>query len=113
MNAIVVQPKAAPAEAMQFSGNFHDAEKLIKWINGRLVVFPVPRGYEHHLRRKSELDRSNGHLLEHADPFLAVYRSGTDTSPIRVDRGTWFVMTDDEITVVTAEEFERTYEVQS
>lgn len=96
---------------MQWDGRFHSAESIARTLNGHVVLWPVPRGYEHRLRRKSEEDRSRGDILDTAPAFLVVYGLGHE--PVRVDAGQWFVIEDDKVTVLTGDEFAATYEAVS
>ncbi|OBC12164.1 hypothetical protein A5788_22260 [Gordonia sp. 852002-50816_SCH5313054-c] len=100
--------KPIEIEAMQWDGKFHSAEPIARWLNGRAVVWPVPRGYEHHRRRGTEQDRSRGDVLDTAPAFLSVY--GLGGSSVRVDAGSWFIVDNDNVSVLTREEFAATYE---
>lgn len=108
-----VTPRTRPRQAVQWDGNFHSAEAIARALNGRVIVWMVPRGYEHKLRRHNEFDRSNGHILDHAAAFLVVYRSGSDESPVRVERGWWFVWDDDDVEVLAEAEFDKAYDVSA
>ncbi|WPH57941.1 hypothetical protein SEA_RAYTHEFIREFLY_65 [Gordonia phage RayTheFireFly] len=111
--ALRVTPRTRPRQAIQWDGNFHSAEAIARALNGRVIVWMVPRGYEHKLRRHNEFDRSNGHILDHAGAFLVVYRSGSDESPVRVERGDWFVWDDDDVEVLADAEFGKAYDVRA
>lgn len=106
-----VTPRSRPRQAVQWDGRFHSAEAIARALNGRVIVWPVPQGYEHHLRRENELDRSRGDVLDHADAFLVVHRSASDSDPTRVDRGWWFVWDDDDVEVLTRKQFDQAYAV--
>lgn len=98
-------------EAMRWDGRFHSAEPIARWLNGRVVVWPVPRGYEHHLRRETEQDRSRGDVLDTAEAFLSVYGlPGSSGCWVRVDARSWFIVDDSDVTVLSDEEFAATYE---
>ncbi|QKY80056.1 hypothetical protein SEA_DOGGS_56 [Gordonia phage Doggs] len=106
-----VTPRTRPRQAVQWDGNFHSAEAIARALNGRVILWPVPRGYEHKLRRDNEFDRSNGHILDDAAAFLVVYRSDSDESPARVEARQWFVWDDDDVEVMTRKQFDQAYDV--
>lgn len=98
-------------EAMQWNGVFSSAEAIARWLNGRAVVWPVPRGYEHGLRRETEKDRSRDDTLDTAEAYLCVYGiASSNGEAVRVDAGSWFVVDDSDVTVLRRDEFATTYE---
>ncbi|AZV00780.1 hypothetical protein SEA_KIKO_58 [Gordonia phage Kiko] len=109
--AVRVTPRTRPKQAIQWDGSYHSAESITRALNGRVIVWPVPRGYEHRLRREGEWDSSRGDVLEYAAAFLAVYRSESDVTPVRADAGYWFVWDDDDVEILTVQEFDRAYSV--
>lgn len=96
---------------MGWSLPFHSGEEIARLLNGRIIVWPVPRGYDHHMRTDSERDRSRGDVLDHADAFLVVHRSATDQHPMRVPARWWFVWDDDDVEIMNPAEFDRAYAV--
>ncbi|QNJ58040.1 hypothetical protein SEA_JKSYNGBOY_66 [Gordonia phage JKSyngboy] len=109
---ITVRPHQRPLRAIRWDGNYHSAVDIARALNGRVIVWPVPSGYEHPLRRDYEQDRSTGNVLNTARPFLAVYRHGADNDPQRCDSGTWFVWDDDDVTILEGDdEFDSLYYV--
>ncbi|QBI97690.1 hypothetical protein SEA_DOGFISH_1 [Gordonia phage Dogfish] len=109
---LTVRARVRSRRAIQWNGRYHHGEHIAHVLNGRVIVWPVPCGYEHQLRREHEFDRSNGHILDTAAAYLVVYRSGADEDPQRVDRGWWFVWDDDEVQVVGPDEFPKIYFVE-
>lgn len=59
--------KPVEIEAIEFRG-WNNAREVCEWAD----AYFVGRGYEHALRRESESDRSNGHILDDAPPFLVI-----------------------------------------
>lgn len=104
-----VTPHVRPKQAIQWNGNYHSGEQIARLLNGRIIVWPVPEGYEHHMRTQGEQDRSRGDTLPDAPAFLVAHRSATDNAPVRVDRGWWFVWDDDEVEIVDPAGFGRAY----
>lgn len=109
---VTVTPIARPVQAMRWDGRYHSAEAIACALNGRVIVWPVPEGYEHHLRTEGEQDRSRGDTLDTAPAFLVVRMSGTDHAPTRVGRGWWFVWDDDHVELMDADEFDARYEYE-
>lgn len=105
MNKGVFQKKPERVRAMQFKG-WTNAVDIQRFAPGSVFV---PRGYEHHLRRENEYDRSNGHVYDDiAPPYLAVLTAGGDR---RVDEGDWVVIDSaGAIDVCTADKFKAVYE---
>lgn len=111
-SVVTVRPLSRPLRAIRWNGSYHSGVDIARALNGRVLVWPVPEGYEHALRRGGEKDRSNGNVLSGSRPFLVVYRHGADPDPQRVDAGTWFVWDDDDVTIVESDdEFDRLYTV--
>ncbi|AMS02906.1 hypothetical protein KNT97_gp70 [Gordonia phage Rofo] len=109
---ITVRPHQRPLRAIRWDGKYHSAVDIARALNGRVIVWPVPAGYEHGLRRDYELDRSTGNVLDRASAFLVVYRHGVDPDPQRCDAGTWFVWDDDDVKIFEGDdEFDRLYYV--
>ncbi|WNY14863.1 hypothetical protein SEA_MOONTOWERMANIA_69 [Gordonia phage MoontowerMania] len=109
---ITVRPHQRPLRAIRWDGKYHSAADIARALNGRVIVWPVPAGYEHALRLDGEHDRSNGHVLNSAPAFLVVYRHGADPNPQRVDAAAWFVWDNDDVKIIDDEdEFERLYYV--
>lgn len=78
-------PKSVPVKAVQFTGS----NPYIVWRFCK-SIFWVPRGYDHGLRKPSEYDRGNGHILENCNPFL-VFMDKDDVC-YRVDINDWIVL---------------------
>lgn len=94
------------ADMMQFRG-YQNAQEIFDWCG---KVFFVGTGYEHHLRRSNEHDRSNGHIHEHAAAFLVLTQS--DGTKVRLDTGDWVVLGGkhgDELIKMTPDEVEEFY----
>ncbi|AZF93632.1 hypothetical protein SEA_EYES_56 [Gordonia phage Eyes] len=107
-----VTPHVRPRQATQWNGRYHSGEQIARLLNGRVIVWPVPKGYEHHLRDEHETDRSRGDVLDHADAFLVVYRSSADSNPLRVPARWWFVWDDDVVEILSPEDFDREYAIE-
>ncbi|QDM55877.1 hypothetical protein SEA_MAGICMAN_60 [Gordonia phage MagicMan] len=101
-----------PRQAIQWDGGFYSGEQIARLLNGRVIVWPMPEGYEHHMRTQREKDRSRGDTLPDAPAFLVVYRSATDNDPVRVDRGWWFIWDDDDVEILNPTEFTRAYAIE-
>ncbi|AYR03046.1 hypothetical protein J1761_gp67 [Gordonia phage Kroos] len=109
---ITVRPLQRPLRAIRWDGDYRSGVDIARALNGRVIVWPVPKGYEHGMRRDYEHDRSSGMVLNHAAAFLVVYRHGADPDPQRVDAGTWFVWDDDEVKIIEGDdEFDGQYTV--
>lgn len=74
-------------EAIRFQ-HWSDAIAISQWTKN---AFYVPQGFEHHLRKDSEKDRSRGDVLDSAPAYLVVY---TLDLAFRVDLGDWVVKTE-------------------
>lgn len=99
-----VQPKGRPSQALRWDGSTTLGEEIARNLNGRLIVWFVPRGRVHPLRADDETCDGT------SEPFLVVYRSA-DTKPVRVDAGAWFVWCDDDVEILTNAEFANRYTI--
>lgn len=96
--------KPVEIEAIQFKG-WQNAEEICRWAPPAIFV---PAGYEHHLRRENEHDRSNGHVLESARPFLIIVTLEGD---MRADERDWIIRgVQGEFYPCKPDIFEQTYE---
>ncbi|QPX61756.1 hypothetical protein SEA_BUNKER_53 [Gordonia phage Bunker] len=103
--------RTRPRRAVQWDGRYHSGEQIARMLNGRLIVWPVPRGYDHPLRKDSEKDSSRGDVLEYAEEFLVIYGSAADKKPLRVPARWWFVWDDDVVEMLSPDDFDREYSV--
>lgn len=64
----VFTKKPVDIEACEFK-DWASFLKIARWADN---VYFVPEGYEHALRTENEFDRSNGHVLDNAKPFMVI-----------------------------------------
>lgn len=62
--------KPVDVEAIWFDGTWSAALDIFRWMDSPMLY--VPKGYEHHLRRDSEKDRSTSDVLDTAPPFIII-----------------------------------------
>ncbi|GGK32047.1 hypothetical protein GCM10010124_26000 [Pilimelia terevasa] len=77
--------KPVEVEAIQFDGQLASTEDINRLGAGAVYV---PRGYEHRMRYDSEQDRSNGHVLDDAPPYLVIHTLEGDH---RANVGDWII----------------------
>jgi len=86
-------------QATQFTGSLSgqpgSALNIIDSMKVRGLY--IPRGYESDWRLKHELDRSTGHTLDDASPFLLVWNH--DGKVLRCSIGDWVVIDEAQIFV--------------
>lgn len=98
--------KPVKVEAEQFRG-WSGVEEIVAWIPGS---FFVPTGYEHHLRRPHEFDRSRGDVLDDARSYLVIRQAGEVT--VRVDEYDWIIKeADGTIRILDTEDLKQQYDL--
>lgn len=76
--------KPVDIEALRFN-DWGSAIEIMEWGEG---IYFVPSGYGHPLRTENEKDRSTGHILDTAQPFLVVK---TLEGLMRANRGDYII----------------------
>ncbi|URC17695.1 hypothetical protein SEA_TARDUS_80 [Gordonia phage Tardus] len=112
LERVTIQQRRKPMHAIRWDGNYHTAQTIAWALNGRALVWCVPAGYEHPMRRDNERDRSNDDVLDTARPFLIIATSGADKGQ-RYDYGCWIVWNDDDgvVRVLEQDQFDREFEI--
>ncbi|UTN91816.1 hypothetical protein SEA_SAMPSON_79 [Gordonia Phage Sampson] len=112
LERVTIQPRRKPMQAIRWDGDYHTAQTIAWALNGRVLVWCVPAGYEHAMRREDELDRSTSNVRAGAAAFLIIATSGADKGQ-RYDYGCWIVWNDDDsvVWVLEQDEFDREFEI--
>ncbi|QGJ93633.1 hypothetical protein J1771_gp79 [Gordonia phage MelBins] len=112
LERVIARQRQKPVHAIRWDGNWHTAQDIAWALNGRALVWCVPTGYEHKMRRAGEHDGSNMHIKDNARAFLIIATSGADTG-VRYDYGCWIVWNDDDsvVRVLEQDQFDREFEI--